>query len=94
MLVSEMYRIVNRILRRRVVAKMIETAYAYALCDCLLGSFNRDGANLSEGRIVGCWKRRKVPAAPLHCAELVLGDERGAGGEPMFIATNGPALIE
>jgi hypothetical protein len=73
---------------------MIETAYAYALCDCLLGSCNRDGVNLSEGRIVGGFKRRKVPAAPLHCAELVIGDKRGAGGERMFVATNEPALME
>jgi hypothetical protein len=47
-----------------------------------------------EGRNVGGFKRRKASTAPLHCAELVLGDERGAGGEPMFVATNGPALIE
>jgi hypothetical protein len=95
MLASGMYRIVKRILRKRVVAKMmIETAYAYALCDFLLASFNRDGANLFEGRIVGGFKRRKVQTAPLHCAELVIGDETGAGGEPMFAATNRPPWIE
>jgi hypothetical protein len=33
-------------------------------------------------------KRRKVPMTPVHCTELVLGYERGAGGEPKMAPTN------
>jgi hypothetical protein len=33
-------------------------------------------------------KQRKVSITPMHCTDLVFGDERGAEGEPMFISMN------
>jgi hypothetical protein len=44
----------------------------------------------SEARLLGGFRRGKVPITLVHCTELVLGDERGAGGEPMLVPANRP----
>jgi hypothetical protein len=64
------------------------------LCNCLLSSFNRASANIPRTAFLSGFKRRKVQITPVHFTELVLGDERCAGGEPMMAPTNPLHWIE
>jgi biotin carboxylase/acetyl-CoA carboxylase carboxyltransferase component/biotin carboxyl carrier protein len=89
-LVSEPYQIMDRIQRKRVVAKTIETAYVYDFMQLFTKQLQSRWRQYSEDRLLGGFKRHKVPITPMHCIELVLGDERGAGGEPILVPTNRP----
>jgi hypothetical protein len=64
------------------------------LCNCLLSSFNRASANIPRTAFLSGLKRREVPKTPVHCTELVLGDGRGAGGEPKMAPSNRLHWIE
>jgi hypothetical protein len=64
------------------------------LCNCLLSSFNRASATIPRTAFLSGLKRRKVHITPVHFTELVLGDERGAGGEPKMAPTNRLHWIE
>jgi hypothetical protein len=83
----------DRIQRKRVVAKS-KMPTRTVLCNCLLSSFNRASANIPRTAFLSGLRRRKVPITPVHCTELVLGDERGARGEPKMASTNRLHWIE
>jgi hypothetical protein len=80
----------DQIQRKRVVAKTIETAYVYDFMQLFTKELQSRWRQYSEDRRLGGFKQRKVPVTRMHCIELVLGDERGAGGEPMLVPPNRP----
>jgi acetyl-CoA carboxylase / biotin carboxylase 1 len=78
----------NRIQRKRVVAATIEIAYVHDFMHLFTKWPQSRWPQYPEDRLLGGFKRRKVPITHMHCIELVLGDEMAAGDELMLVPTN------
>jgi hypothetical protein len=66
----------------------IETDYVYDSMQLFAMQLQSRRRQYSKDLLLGDLKQRKVSITPMHCTDLVFGDERGAEGEPMFISTN------
>jgi biotin carboxylase/acetyl-CoA carboxylase carboxyltransferase component/biotin carboxyl carrier protein len=89
-LVSEPYQIMDRMQRKRVVAKTIETAYVYDFMQLFTKQLQSRWRQYSEDRLLGGFRRHKVPMTPMKCIELILNHERSAEGGLMLVPTNRP----
>lgn len=86
-LVSEPYQIMDRIQRNRVVAKTMETVYVYDFMPLFNKQLQSRWRLYSEDRLLGGFRRHKVPAVCLKATELVLRGGVGAKEESQLVPT-------
>jgi len=87
--VDEPYQVLNRIQRRRVVAQTLETTYVYDYQELFTKALHEQWRRYSQERLLGGFRRHKIPLKLLTCTELVLQDEDHDESE--LIETNRPA---
>lgn len=87
-MVSEPYQIMDRIQRNRVVAKTIETVYVYDFIQLFTKQLQSRWRQYSEDRLLGGFRRHKVPSVCLSATELVLGDAKDRQGHTVLVPTD------
>lgn len=84
--VSEPYQIMDRMQRNRVVAKTIETVYVYDFVQLFNKQLQARWRQYSEDRLLGGFRRHKMPSTFVKATELVLGERPSdADGEGPFL---------
>ncbi|KAK4531784.1 hypothetical protein CCYA_CCYA09G2641 [Cyanidiococcus yangmingshanensis] len=86
--VDEPYQVLNRIQRRRVVAQTLETTYVYDYQELFTKALHEQWRRYSQERLLGGFRRHKIPLKLLTCTELILRDEDDE--ESDLIETNRP----
>ena len=76
--VDEPYQVLNRIQRRRVVAQTLETTYVYDYEELFTKALHEQWRRYAQERLLGGFRRHKIPLKLLTCVELVLrADDHG-----------------
>lgn len=89
-LVSEPYQIMDRMQRKRVVAKTIETAYVYDFMQLFAKQLHSRWRQYSEDRLLGGFRRHKVPITPMKATEYILAPGTESSADPQLIPTSRP----
>lgn len=88
--VLQPYPIMDRMQRKRVVAKTIETVYVYDFIQLFMKQLQSRWRLYSEDRLLGGFRRHKAPVTPVKAVELVLADEVESSGTPRLVPTERP----
>jgi biotin carboxylase/acetyl-CoA carboxylase carboxyltransferase component/biotin carboxyl carrier protein len=86
--VSEPYQIMDRMQRNRVVAKTIETVYVYDFVQLFAKQLQSRWRQYSEDRLLGGFRRHKVPSVCLTATELILREAPGGEGRAGLVPTD------
>lgn len=87
-LVSQPYRVMDRIQRRRVVAQAKETTYVYDFLHIFTRQLQHLWRRYSEDRLLGGFHRHKTPITLLETTELILSKIKGEDGSPSLVETS------
>jgi biotin carboxylase/acetyl-CoA carboxylase carboxyltransferase component/biotin carboxyl carrier protein len=94
-MVSEPYQIMDRIQRNRVIAKTLETVYVYDFIQLFAKQLQSRWRQYSEDRLLGGFRRNKVPPVCLVATELILRESSEGKGETTLVPTDrSPGLNE
>jgi acetyl-CoA carboxylase/biotin carboxylase 1 len=86
--VDEPYQVLNRIQRRRVVAQTLETTYVYDYQELFTKALHEQWRRYSQERLLGGFRRHKIPLKLLTCTELILKTEDDDDSD--LVETNRP----
>lgn len=90
--VSEPYRVMDRIQRRRVMAQAMETTYVYDFLHIFARQLQQLWRRYSEDRLLGGFHRHKIPLNMMEATELIL-EPGSPNNDPQLISTKrGPGL--
>lgn len=84
-LVSDPYPVMDRIQRRRVVAQAMETTYVYDFLQIFTKQLQQLWRRYSEERLLGGFRRHKIPVSLIDSTELVLCHAGNEGDEPQLV---------
>lgn len=87
-MVSEPYQIMDRMQRNRVVAKTIETVYVYDFVQLFTKQLQSRWRQYSEDRLLGGFRRHKVPSVCLVATELILREAENPDAPPTLVPTD------
>lgn len=86
--VSEPYPVMDRIQRRRVLAQTMETTYVYDFLQIFTKQLQQLWRRYSENRLLGGFRRHKIPVSLIDSVELILSSAAADGEEPVLVATD------
>lgn len=87
-MVSEPYQIMDRMQRNRVVAKTIETVYVYDFIQLFTKQLQSRWRQYSEDRLLGGFRRNKVPSICLVATELILRESDVDNAPAVLVTTD------
>lgn len=87
-LVSSPYPVMDRVQRRRVLAQAMETTYVYDFLHIFTKQLQTIWRRYSEERLLGGFRRHKIPISLIDSEELILSGSYEYGTEPQLTLTD------